>query len=40
LPAAGPRYTRIGDYRLVATFEDDRLIVLVLRVGRRREVYG
>jgi mRNA interferase RelE/StbE len=30
---------RIGDYRLIATFEDDRLIVLVLRVAHRREVY-
>jgi len=29
---------RVGDYRLV-TFEDDRLIVLVLRVAHRREVY-
>jgi mRNA interferase RelE/StbE len=30
---------RIGDYRLIAAFEDDRLVVLVLRVGHRREVY-
>jgi mRNA interferase RelE/StbE len=30
---------RVGDYRLVAAFEDDRLVVLVLRVGHRREVY-
>jgi mRNA interferase RelE/StbE len=30
---------RIGDYRLIVTFEDDRLIVLVLRVAHRREVY-
>ena len=30
---------RVGDYRLVVTFEDDRLIVLVLRVAHRREVY-
>jgi mRNA interferase RelE/StbE len=29
---------RVGDYRLIVTFEDDRLIVLVLRVARR-EVY-
>jgi len=30
---------RIGDYRLIASFEDDRLIVLVLRLGHRRTVY-
>lgn len=30
---------RIGDYRLIVTFEDHRLIVLVLRVAHRREVY-
>jgi mRNA interferase RelE/StbE len=30
---------RIGDYRVVATFENDALIVLVLRVAHRREVY-
>jgi mRNA interferase RelE/StbE len=30
---------RIGDYRLIVTFEEDRLIVLVLRVAHRREVY-
>lgn len=30
---------RVGDYRLVVTFEDDRLIVVVLRIAHRREVY-
>lgn len=30
---------RVGDYRLIAKIEDDRLLVLVLRVGHRREVY-
>jgi mRNA interferase RelE/StbE len=30
---------RVGDYRIVATIEDDRFIVLVLTVGHRREVY-
>ncbi len=29
---------RIGDYRSVYAVEDDRLIILVLRVGHRREV--
>ncbi len=30
---------RIGNYRLIVTFKEDRLIVLVLRVAHRREVY-
>ncbi len=30
---------RVGDYRLISKIEDDRLLVLVLRIGRRREIY-
>jgi mRNA interferase RelE/StbE len=30
---------RIGDYRIVYEIHDDRLIVLVLRVVHRKEVY-
>ena len=30
---------RVGDYRVVASIEDDALRVLVVRVGNRREVY-
>lgn len=30
---------RVGDWRVIYTFEDDVLVVLVLRVGHRREVY-
>jgi mRNA interferase RelE/StbE len=30
---------RVGDYRIVATIEDDRFVVLVVAVGHRREVY-
>ena len=30
---------RVGDYRLVSKIEDDRLLVLVLRIGHRREIY-
>ena len=30
---------RIGDYRVVYEIHDDRLIVLVLRVAHRKEVY-
>ena len=29
---------RVGDYRIVYTIEDDRLIVLVVKVGHRREI--
>ncbi|MFA9479847.1 type II toxin-antitoxin system RelE/ParE family toxin [Phycisphaerales bacterium AB-hyl4] len=30
---------RIGDYQLIYEVYDDRLVVVVLRVGHRREVY-
>lgn len=30
---------RIGDYRAVAELQDGRLVILVITVGRRREVY-
>ena len=30
---------RVGDYRIVYSIEDNRLLVLVLRVAHRREVY-
>lgn len=30
---------RVGNYRVVFTIEDDRLVVLVLKIGHRREVY-
>ena len=30
---------RIGDYRLICQIEDDRLVILALSVGHRREVY-
>lgn len=28
-----------GDYRVVARIEDARVVILVVRVGHRREVY-
>jgi mRNA interferase RelE/StbE len=31
---------RVGDYRIVYQIADDRLIVLVVRVGHRKDVYG
>jgi mRNA interferase RelE/StbE len=30
---------RVGDFRLICKIEDDRLLVLVLRVGHRKEIY-
>lgn len=30
---------RVGDYRIVYTVQDDRLLVLVLATGHRRHVY-
>lgn len=31
---------RIGDYRLICAIEDERLIILALSIGHRREVYS
>ena len=30
---------RVGDYRLICKIEDDRVLVLVLRIGHRRDIY-
>ena len=30
---------RVGDFRIVVSIEDARLVILVVRVGHRREVY-
>ncbi len=30
---------RVGDYRIISKIEDDRLLILVVRIGHRREVY-
>ena len=30
---------RIGDYRVIAKIEDNKLIILVVSIGHRREVY-
>jgi mRNA interferase RelE/StbE len=29
----------VGDYRIICTLEDDRLVVVVVRIGHRREIY-
>lgn len=36
---AGEWRARTGDYRIVYEIHDDGLVVLVLQVGHRREVY-
>lgn len=30
---------RVGDYRVLYRIKDDRLVVLIIRIGHRREVY-
>ena len=30
---------RLGDYRIIASIEDERVRFLIVRVGNRREVY-
>ena len=30
---------RVGDYRIIADILDDKIIILVLNVGHRREIY-
>ena len=30
---------RVGDYRLIAEIQDERIVILVLQIGHRREVY-
>lgn len=30
---------RVGDYRLICSLKDDRLVVIVVRIGHRREIY-
>ena len=31
---------RVGHYRLICTLKDERLVVIVLRVGHRRDIYS
>ena len=30
---------RVGDYRIIASIEDGQLMILIVRIGNRREVY-
>lgn len=36
---SGLRRIRVGNYRVVYEVQDQKLIVLVIRIGHRREVY-
>jgi mRNA interferase RelE/StbE len=31
---------RVGDYRVICSLKDDRLVVIVVRTGHRREIYN
>lgn len=31
---------RVGDYRIIAEIAEEKVLVLVLRIGHRRKVYG
>jgi mRNA interferase RelE/StbE len=39
LNLAGLWRFRVGDYRLICRIEEYRLVVLILKIGHRREVY-
>ncbi|MCD8554121.1 type II toxin-antitoxin system RelE/ParE family toxin [Seleniivibrio sp.] len=30
---------RVGDYRIICDIQDDKLVILALRIGHRKEVY-
>jgi mRNA interferase RelE/StbE len=30
---------RVGDYRIICSMEDEKLVVVVVRIGHRREIY-
>lgn len=31
---------RVGDYRLLADIQDDKIVILILHVGHRSEIYS
>ena len=30
---------RVGDYRIIAKIEDDKLVILIVTIGHRKEIY-
>lgn len=38
-PLAGHWKYRVGDYRIVARIHDQRVTIVVVRIGNRRDVY-
>lgn len=36
---AGQWRYRVGDYRLLADIQDDKIVILILHVGHRSEIY-
>ena len=36
---SGLRRVRVGDHRIVYEVHDDQLVVLVVRIGHRRDIY-
>lgn len=30
---------RVGDFRIICDIQDDRLVILALRIGHRKEIY-
>ena len=31
---------RVGDYRIVAEIDDENIIILIVKIGHRREIYN
>lgn len=31
---------RIGDYRLISHIQDDRVVILILEIGHRKDIYS
>ena len=38
-PLTGLWRYRVGDYRIICDLQDQRLVVLVVEIGHRREIY-
>jgi len=36
---AGKWRYRVGDYRLICTIEDQKMVILVIELGNRRDIY-